>query len=125
MICKDCTALHRRDYSDNTYEYYCYGVKHPFVIKDINNECTEYVDDNMTAVPSWANLDLGCDTYKRPRLIVLCGVPGSGKSTYARNKVNNSDSNLVLSLTSNVALLNIKDGIGACGINFRYPINLL
>ena len=26
-------------------------------------------------------------------------------------------------LTSNVALLNIKDGIGACGINFRYPIN--
>lgn len=95
MICKECTALHRRDYSDNTFEYLCYGVKHPFVIKDINSECTEYVDDDMTAVPAWANLDLGCDTYKRPRLIVLCGVPGSGKSTYARNKVNNSDSNIV------------------------------
>jgi len=26
-------------------------------------------------------------------------------------------------LTSNVALLNIKDNKGACGINFRYPIN--
>lgn len=95
MICKECPALHRRDYSDNTFEYLCYGVKHPFVIKDINKECTEYVDDNMTAVPSWANLDLGCDTYKRPRLIVLCGVPGSGKSTYARNKVNNSDGTIV------------------------------
>jgi predicted kinase len=95
MICRDCTALHRRDYSDNTFEYYCYGVKHPFVVKDINHKCTEYTDDNFTNVPSWANLDLGCDTYKRPRLILLCGIPGSGKSTYARNKVNTSDGTIV------------------------------
>lgn len=94
MICKDCTALRRREYSDGSSEYWCYGVKHPFVIKDINHECTEYVEDDFTAVPTWANLDFTCDTYKRPRLIVLCGVPGSGKSTYARNKVNN-DSNIV------------------------------
>ena len=26
-------------------------------------------------------------------------------------------------LTSNVALLNIKENKGSCGINFRYPIN--
>ena len=94
MRCKDCTALHCRDYSDNTSEYWCYGIKHPFVIKDINQECTEYLDGDQDILPSWANLDLSCDTYKRPRLIVLCGVPGSGKSTYAQNKIK-SDSSIV------------------------------
>jgi predicted kinase len=102
MICKYCTALHRRDYSDNTFEYYCYGVREPFVIKNINQECTEYVDDDFTDVPAWANLDLSCDTYKRPRLIVLCGVPGSGKSTYARNKVNSSDGTIVWLSSDNI-----------------------
>lgn len=97
MICKDCTALHRRDYSDGKFEYWCYGVKHPFIIKDINTECTEYVDDGMTCVPTWANLDLCCDTHKPPRLIVLVGIPGSGKSTYAMNKHNNSSNTVWLS----------------------------
>ena len=90
MICKNCSALHRREYSDGTFEYWCYGVKHPFVVKDINHACTEYLDSDQDTLPSWANLDLGCDTYKRPRLIVLCGVPGSGKSTYAQNKIKNN-----------------------------------
>ncbi len=94
MICKNCTALRRREYSDNTSEYWCYGVKHPFVIKDINQKCTEYLDGDQDTMPTWANLDLCADTYKRPRLILLVGIPGSGKSTYAQNKTK-YDSNIV------------------------------
>ena len=97
MICKDCTALHKRDYSDGTSEYVCFGVKNPFIIKDINRECTEYFDDDQNTLPTWANLDLSCDTYKPPRLIVLVGVPGSGKSTYARNKSESDNSTVWLS----------------------------
>lgn len=95
MICRECKAMHRRDYSDNTFEYMCYGVKNPFVIKDINQKCTEYFDNEAENIPTWANLDLDYDTYHRPRLIILVGIPGSGKTTYAMNKYKDGSNNVV------------------------------
>ena len=89
MICKNCTCMRMGFIKDRPNEAYCIGVKHPFKIEDINHECTEYFEGDQSTLPSWANLGLNGDAYKRPRLIVLVGVPGSGKSTYAMNKYNN------------------------------------
>jgi putative nucleotidyltransferase with HDIG domain len=76
---------------------WCLGVEHPFKIDDITKECTEYFDDDVDTLPTWANLDLRGDAYSPPRLIVLCGLPGSGKSTYAKNKITNDPSTIWLS----------------------------
>lgn len=44
MKCKDCSACYQVFYDDEQTisDYLCYGVQEPFVIADINNECTEY-----------------------------------------------------------------------------------
>jgi predicted kinase len=74
---------------DRPEEPYCIGVKHPFKIENIDRECTEYFDGNQNTLPTLGNLECLPDDYKPPRLILLCGIPGSGKSTYARNKISN------------------------------------
>ena len=40
--CKDCFCCKVGYFKDRPSDYVCTGVKHPFVIKDINKECTEY-----------------------------------------------------------------------------------
>ena len=87
MRCKDCPYMRYNWIKDRPDEPYCIGVKHPFKIEDINQECTEYVDDTFTNVPDWADLDLTCDNTQRPTFIMLVGVPGVGKSTYAKKLV--------------------------------------
>lgn len=53
MKCKDCECCHevifnRWSHIDEKWiqkvGYQCWGVKEPFVIENINNECTEYED---------------------------------------------------------------------------------
>ena len=44
MKCKDCGCCHKGWFPNRPDAYVCTGVKVPFVIDDINNECTEYVD---------------------------------------------------------------------------------
>lgn len=44
MRCKDCSCCKKGWFSSSPELYVCIGVKHPFVIEDINNDCTEYKD---------------------------------------------------------------------------------
>lgn len=44
MKCKDCGSCEKGWFPSRPYDYVCIGVKEPFVINDINKECTEYED---------------------------------------------------------------------------------
>lgn len=44
MKCKDCNACKKGWFSSRPDEYVCIGVEYPFVIDDIDAECTEYED---------------------------------------------------------------------------------
>lgn len=59
MKCKDCTSCTQVFYDEaqTKCDYICYGVKEPFVIDDINTECTEY--------PEKRDTDLYIDALKK------------------------------------------------------------
>ena len=44
MKCKDCDACHKGYFKSKPDDYVCIGVCEPFVIRNIDNECTEYKD---------------------------------------------------------------------------------
>ena len=58
MKCKNCNACHKGYFKSKPNDYVCTGVCEPFVIRNINNECTEYKEKNkentpMIAEKSW------------------------------------------------------------------------
>ena len=44
MKCKNCSACHKGYFKSKPDDYVCTGVCEPFVISNIDNECTEYKD---------------------------------------------------------------------------------
>ena len=44
MKCKNCSACHKGYFKSKPDDYVCIGVCEPFVIRNIDNECTEYKD---------------------------------------------------------------------------------
>lgn len=42
MQCKDCNCCKLGHFNEMPNDYVCTGVKHPFIINDINHQCTEY-----------------------------------------------------------------------------------
>ena len=42
MKCKDCDACYKGYFKSRPNDYVCIGVYEPFVIENIDNECTEY-----------------------------------------------------------------------------------
>jgi predicted kinase len=90
---------------DRPDEPYCIGVKHPFKIENIDNECTEYFDGDQDTLPTWGNLELLPDTYLPPTFTMLVGIPGTGKSTYARERINNGENAIWLSSDQTRAML--------------------
>ena len=51
MKCKDCDACYKGYFKSRPNEYVCTGVCEPFVIMNIDNECTEYPEKNKDNTP--------------------------------------------------------------------------
>ena len=51
MKCKDCNACHKGYFQSKPEDYVCIGVYEPFVIDNIDNECTEYPEKNKDNTP--------------------------------------------------------------------------
>jgi hypothetical protein len=75
---------------DRPEEYWCIGVKHPFKIDNIDHECTEYFNGDQYTIPTWADINLLPDSYLPPTFTMLVGIPGVGKSTYAKELTKSS-----------------------------------
>lgn len=45
MRCIDCDCCKKGWFKSKPEEYVCTGVKEPFLISNINEECTEYMDE--------------------------------------------------------------------------------
>ena len=52
MKCKDCDSCRLGWFNSKPESYVCIGVKEPFVIENINNECTEYPEKNDNCMTS-------------------------------------------------------------------------
>ena len=57
MKCKNCSACHKGYFKSKPDDYVCTGVCEPFVIRNINNECTEYKDLKESELWSWNEVD--------------------------------------------------------------------
>lgn len=87
MICKECSCMRLGWIKSRPEEAWCIGVKNPFRIENINQKCTEYLDREMDTVPSFGNIMDTNEYHYPPTLTILVGIPGVGKSTYARDVV--------------------------------------
>ena len=97
MKCKDCGSMKYGWNKDRPDEPWCLGVKHPFKIENIDRECSEYFYGDQDTVPTWGNLNNISSTYITPTFTMLVGIPGSGKSSYARERVHNNGTAVWLS----------------------------
>lgn len=59
MKCRDCGCCRIGYFQDRPNDYVCTGVKHPFIIDDVNVECTEYLDRSYEIVASNCGDDWG------------------------------------------------------------------
>lgn len=46
MKCRECDACYKGYFVSKPEAYVCIGVPEPFVIEDINHDCTEYLETN-------------------------------------------------------------------------------
>ena len=87
MRCIECKCRSIGWDKKNPLDSWCTGVKHPFKIENIYAECTEYFDGDQYTTPTWGSIRFEADTYTKPTLTVLVGLPGSGKSTFAKQRI--------------------------------------
>ena len=61
MKCKDCDACYKGYFKSKPGEYVCIGVSEPFVIENIDNECTAYTSfidlENIMELPQEEEYD--------------------------------------------------------------------
>ena len=51
MKCRECSCCHKGYWTSSPDVYVCIGVKEPFEIYDINQECSEYKEKHNTTEP--------------------------------------------------------------------------
>lgn len=61
MKCKDCNACEKGFFKSKPDAYVCIGVSEPFVIRNIDNECTEY--DNLKEPELWSWTETNWDDW--------------------------------------------------------------
>lgn len=70
MKCKDCNCCTKSWFSYKPDAYVCTGVKEPFIISDIEHECTEYPEliDKISIESAIAHFKYGIthDIFKEP-----------------------------------------------------------
>ena len=52
MKCKECGCAKKGWFKSKPDDYVCIGVNEPFIISDINNECTEYPEKRNKKIES-------------------------------------------------------------------------
>lgn len=70
MKCKNCDSCKKGYFKSKPEKCVCIAAKTPFVIKDINHECTEYPERKNSNEPTEDGFT-----------VVLCGASASGKTT--------------------------------------------
>lgn len=75
MKCRDCSACYKGFFESKPEAYVCIGVPEPFVIDDINVECTEYPGKNKIIPSEPAKPYVGDDGIY---------IPDSDDSRYCR-----------------------------------------
>lgn len=53
MKCKNCEACVKGYFENKPRKYVCIGVPEPFIISDINEQCTVYEEKNQEEIWSW------------------------------------------------------------------------
>lgn len=92
MKCSECNSCVKGFFNNQPEVYACIGVKHPFVIRDINQECTEYpelkerknFEFNLPKTQSKITIYL---TDGKPKYVVTVNAP---KTQYTLWKVKNN-----------------------------------
>lgn len=97
MTCRECKCIRKGWIKSRPDEYWCIGVKHPFKVENIHQECTEYSNNEQYTQPTWGTIATDVDEPQAPKLIVLVGLPGSGKSTLAKQIIDKYPSAVWLS----------------------------
>lgn len=70
MKCKDCDGRKLGYFKSQPDKHVCISVKEPFIIENINHECTEYPERRNNEKP-----------VEDGFTVVLCGASASGKTT--------------------------------------------
>ena len=98
MKCKDCDACYKGYFKSKPDDYVCTGVYEPFVIENIDNECTEHLEKNKEDTPMMIEKSLA-QILKNQYLILhylshcTCYDSGLNKNinNYTHIQINNTE----------------------------------
>ena len=92
MKCRECSCCRKGWFESRPNSYVCIGVKEPFVIDNINVQCTEYPEKNKKNknIPSENFLMIGFD-YSPEDIAGMVVSRGNGKSISVLNTIFGED----------------------------------